>query len=184
MKLKNLVLIFGWSCIIAGLTSSYFSKETQEETKEIAQVVDHLDKDKKCIKEMLFHEARNTSKKEQHAIIDVVLNRTRSNKYPNEICKVINQPWQFSYKNNPKNILPEIQNISGKSDREAFISIDTLVEDRFNTNSNLKNKVLPEKALWYHLKKMPQHPSWKKSKNIRAVAIDKSFKHVYYRDMM
>ncbi len=48
-----------------------------------------------CLTEAVYFEGRGENNKK--AIIDVIMNRTNSKYFPNDICAVINQPYQFSY---------------------------------------------------------------------------------------
>jgi spore germination cell wall hydrolase CwlJ-like protein len=57
----------------------------------------------KCLAEALYFEARGEPVKGQFAVAEVILNRVDSPKFPNSICKVVNQgtgrrhACQFSY---------------------------------------------------------------------------------------
>ena len=165
-----------------GLALFFYSAEIyKHKPKE-----DIFKKDKICAIEALYHEARNTSKEEKIAILEVILNRYRSTKFPDSICKVINQPWQFSYKNHLKDksqiILPRFQELKSILDKQAYYEIWNIVESKFKDNKILPNVVLPEDALYYHLLSIKK-PYWARSKKIKEVKIpvDKGFRHHYYR---
>ena len=181
MKLTNLIKIFGWSCLAVGLALFLFQNKPEE---NISKNIDIYKEDKLCAKSMLWHEARGTSAKEKEAVLDVALNRLRSAKYPSTVCKVINQPKQFSYLNNKDKsqiILPRFQEISGISDQAAYLEIANIVEDRFKDNKIQPNVVLPESALYYHTKSIKK-PYWAINKKTQEVKIqvDRKFKHRYY----
>jgi len=170
------------SWLILGLALFFYSKEIYKyKPKE-----DIFKEAKVCLHEMLYFEARNTSIKEKIAILEVALNRYRSNKYPDSICEVVNQPWQFSYKNHLENksqiILPRFQEISSILDKEAYYQIWNIVQSKFKDNKILPNKVLPESALYYHTRDI-NPPYWAISKKIKEVKIpvDLKFRHRYYR---
>ncbi len=60
----------------------------------------HVELDAKqthCIAHAVYHEARNQEIMGQAAVAYVVNNRVHSKRYPNTACKVVYQPWQFSY---------------------------------------------------------------------------------------
>lgn len=61
------------------------------------QALENLD----CLSEALYFEARGENKHGQIAVGIVVLNRVKSDKYPNSVCEVIHQQFngvcQFSY---------------------------------------------------------------------------------------
>lgn len=55
-----------------------------------------------CLATCVFYEARGESVDGQLAVAEVVLNRVRSNRYPDDICSVINQSRQYSYTHDGK----------------------------------------------------------------------------------
>lgn len=186
MKLTKFIYILGWSCIIAGLALSfynnYFAEEQKEEIK--TEIKDIYYKSKQCLKELLYFESRNTSIKEREAILDVTLNRYKHKNYPSTICEVVQQDKQYSYRNNlqdkSQTILPAFQNINSILDQKAYLEIEEIVDNRFQSGSILPNKVLPENALWYHTKQIGKKPKWSRSKNIKQIVVDKTFVHRYY----
>ena len=52
-----------------------------------------------CLAKNIYHEASVESRLGQYAVAQVTLNRVRSNQYPNTICEVVMDPWQFSWAN-------------------------------------------------------------------------------------
>ena len=52
-----------------------------------------------CLAKNIYHEASVESRLGQYAVAQVTLNRVRSNQYPNTICDVVMDPWQFSWAN-------------------------------------------------------------------------------------
>lgn len=186
MKLTKIISTLGWSCIAAGLTLSfynkYFAKEQKEEIR--TEIKDTYYKSKQCLKELLYFESRNTSIKEREAILDVTLNRYKHKNYPSTICEVVQQDKQYSYRNNLQDkfqiILPEFQSINSILDQKAYLEIEEIVDNRFQSGSILPNKVLPENALWYHTKQIEKKPKWSRSKKIKQIVVDKTFKHKYY----
>lgn len=175
IKLKHI------SWFLLGLALFFYSVETYKYKPE----EDYYKEDKLCLKEALYHEARNTSKEEKIAILEVILNRYRSTKFPDSICKVIDQPWQFSFKNHmqdkSKIILPRFQEINSILDKEAYYEILNIVESKFKDNRILPNIIIPESTLYYHLSTIKK-PYWARSKKMQEVKIpvDLKFKHGYY----
>lgn len=195
MELTKLISIFGWSCLLAsaalifaerfaGSALFFVQEDKPQETMAITQQKDDsLQKEKMCLKEALYAEARNTSRLEQQSIAEVILNRTKHKDYPSTICGVIQQPWQFSFKNRlqdrTQNILPELHEINSNLDKQAYLQIESVVDDVLTSG----NKILPENAIFYHTKKIKKKPVWAKSKNIRKIKLDNGFKHTYYLAM-
>lgn len=53
--------------------------------------------DLNCLAEALYFEARGEGRKGQSAVAEVILNRVKSRRFPNDVCGVVNQRSQFSY---------------------------------------------------------------------------------------
>lgn len=181
MKLTKLISIFGWSCLLTGSALFFVPEDKPQETIAITQQKDDsLGKEKLCLKEALYAEARNTSRLEQQSIAEVILNRTKHKNYPSTICGVIQQPWQFSFKNHlqdkTQNILPELHQINSDLDKKAYLQIESVVDDVLLSG----NKILPENAIFYHTKRIKKKPIWAKSTNIKKIKLDKGFRHTYY----
>ena len=51
-----------------------------------------------CLAEAVYFEARGTGAQGEAAVAHVVLNRTRSPKFPGSVCAVVGQGCQFSYR--------------------------------------------------------------------------------------
>lgn len=49
-----------------------------------------------CLAAAIYHEARGESTEGQLAVAEVIVNRKKSRLYPNNICKVVFQPHQFT----------------------------------------------------------------------------------------
>ena len=52
-----------------------------------------------CLAKNIYHEASVESRLGQYAVAQVTLNRVKSNQYPNTVCEVVMDPWQFSWAN-------------------------------------------------------------------------------------
>lgn len=55
------------------------------------------DKNVTCLAQNIYHEARGESLKGQIAVAQVVLNRTKNDSYPSDICEVVWDKYQFSW---------------------------------------------------------------------------------------
>jgi len=168
--LKNIILSF----LIVIATFGYFTSGNhpiEYKQSEIKPILHSKD----CLKEALYFECRNCSSREQEAILDVLLNRVRSDKFPNDICKVVQQPKQLSYRNKVKNlqiILPKLQDIPKNLDREALLEIEKIVDSRINLGIIKENKVLHQGVFYWHLKG--------KASLKNQGSLDRKFKHWYY----
>jgi hypothetical protein len=61
---------------------------------------EHEPIDQFCLAKNIYHEARGEDILGQYAVAQVTLNRVESSRYPNTICEVVMQPFQFSWANN------------------------------------------------------------------------------------
>ena len=59
--------------------------------------VDAKAQDMRCMQANIFFEARGESRLGKLAVAKVTTNRKDSKQYPNSVCKVVFQPWQFSW---------------------------------------------------------------------------------------
>lgn len=55
------------------------------------------DTDLKCLAKNIYYEARGESLQGKLAVAQVTLNRQRDPRWQGSICKVVYQPWQFSW---------------------------------------------------------------------------------------
>jgi spore germination cell wall hydrolase CwlJ-like protein len=118
-----------------------------------------------CLASAVYFEARGESLEGQLAVAEVVLNRTRSGKYPTTICGVVEQPWQFSFVNATKRI-PNA-NRSSEAWRKA-VAIARIAQDQ--TAQQLSGG-----ELWYHADYVA--PSWGR----RLARTQKVGLHIFYR---
>ncbi len=58
---------------------------------------DDLDDDTSCLAGAIYFESKGEPLAGQLAVADVILNRTRSGRFPTTICSVVMQPGQFSF---------------------------------------------------------------------------------------
>lgn len=56
-----------------------------------------LDDETRCMAGAIYFESRGEPLSGQLAVADVILNRTRSGRFPKSICSVVTQPSQFSF---------------------------------------------------------------------------------------
>lgn len=54
-----------------------------------------LDAQLECVAKVIHHEAANQSRRGQRAVAHVMINRSRSGRFPASLCDVANQPGQF-----------------------------------------------------------------------------------------
>ena len=109
--------------------------------------VETEDGEQDCLASAVYFEARGEPIEGQLAVAEVVLNRTRSGRYPDTICEVVTQPWQFSFVR--RGIIPAANRRSDSWRRAVAIARIAEVRAR---------RLLPENVLWYHADYVS--PSW------------------------
>lgn len=103
-----------------------------------------------CLASAVYFEARGESLEGQIAVADVVLNRAASEKYPDTICEVVEQPWQFSFVNATGRI-PEANRSSAAWHRAVAVA---------RAAQGKAARKVEENVLWYHADYVA--PSWGK----------------------
>jgi spore germination cell wall hydrolase CwlJ-like protein len=127
-----------------------------------SEFIDLSRKDLRCMSETVYGEARGESQKGQLMVVNVIMNRVLSDKYPNNICDVVKQKKQFSVWNNGafpinhKIIYNEIEN-----------DIIDLFDDYYD---------LTDGATWYHADYV--NPKW--TRDLKRVI--KVGKHIFYKE--
>lgn len=105
------------------------------------------DAEQHCLASAVYFEARGEPLEGQLAVAEVVLNRTRSARYPDGICAVVRQPAQFSFVR--RGAIPRADRGSPAWRRAVAVArIAQLGEPR----------MLADGVLWYHADYVS--PSW------------------------
>jgi len=117
-----------------------------------------------CLASAVYFEARGEPLKGQLAVADVVLNRVRSAKYPDTVCEVVEQPWQFSFVNATGSI-PE-------ADRSSEEWLNAVAIARIAQAGTAR--AVDSDVLWYHADYVS--PSWGR----RLARQDQIGLHIFY----
>lgn len=100
-----------------------------------------------CLKVLGWNEIRNGSEYAMKAVYSVVENRKNSGKYPRTYCEVMKQDKQFSFWNQGKYNLQDIEpNPENEKDKVALKRIEKI---SFKVVTGKFNPVLPSNVLWY-----------------------------------
>ena len=78
--------------------------------------VSAVDEQLRCLAQNIYHEARGEQEAGQLAVAAVTLNRVRSPYYPNTVCEVVWQPWQFSW----TRAYPEFERVNPRAWNKAW----------------------------------------------------------------
>ena len=120
-----------------------------------------MSQDCKKLAEVGYFEARGEGEKGIMYVMGVVLNRTNHPKFPDTITKVVNQPYQFSYRNTHAFRC-------GIREKSKYNEILSLSYDMIN--QNVKN---PTKATHFHSKNMST--GWSRSMNLVGIVGNHKF---------
>jgi spore germination cell wall hydrolase CwlJ-like protein len=121
-----------------------------------------VDDELRCLAGAIYFESKGEPLSGQLAVADVIINRTRSGRFPSTICGVVTQPGQFSFVRDGR--MPPIDT-DRKSYRTALAVAQVALSDAWNDPA-------PD-ALYFHAKRV--RPGWGKT---RVAAIGH---HVFYR---
>lgn len=102
-----------------------------------------------CLAKAVYFEARGEPLEGQLAVAEVVMNRAASGRYPASLCKVVTQPWQFSFIEQGRFPTPDF---ASQSWRNA-VAVARIAQARLAD-------ALPSDVLWYHATYVA--PSWGK----------------------
>jgi hypothetical protein len=121
------------------------------------------DSEQECLAGAVYFEARSEPLEGQLAVADVVLNRTRSGRYPTTICAVVTQKAQFSFIRNGR--FPQADRDSDAW-RKA-VAISRIAKEKLASQ-------VPSDVLWYHATYVS--PSWgRRLKKVNQIGL-----HVFY----
>jgi len=123
-----------------------------------------LDSEATCLATAVYFESMGESLEGQLAVAQVVINRSKSGRYPTSLCGVVKQKAQFSFVRSGQ--FPRIDTGS-----DAWRKAQSIA--RIATASIAK--VLPTDVLWYHADYVA--PSWGR----RLARVDKIGAHIFYR---
>ena len=110
-------------------------------------------REKACIIEAVWFEARGESLNGRIAVANVIRNRVYSGMYSNSYCDVIGEYKQFSYKHQIKNKKPLVK----RENQLLYMEIEALAEE---TLKGTIIEIVPENVLWYHHIRVS--PNWSK----------------------
>ena len=126
-----------------------------------AQDTDALDRDLTCMAGAIYFEAKGEPLSGQLAVAEVILNRTKSGRFPKSICSVVTQPGQFSFVRGGR--VPVIGNNAAY--RTAVAVARVAMSDSWDSPA--------PNAMYFHARRVS--PNWRMTK-IASIG-----NHVFYR---
>ena len=121
-----------------------------------------VDDDLACLAGAIYFESKGEPLSGQLAVADVIINRTKSGRFPSTICGVVTQPGQFSFVRGGE--VPKID--LGRRDYRTALAVAQVALSRSWDNP------APD-ALYFHAKRVS--PGWGKAK-VAAIG-----HHVFFR---
>ena len=130
-----------------------------------------------CLVANIFFEARGETKEGMKAVAAVTMNRVASSKYPNDVCKVVFQPKQFSWthqqtKGNIQKVMKGDVLHLNEGDFEAYLLAARVAH--IALKGKLKSRI--KGALWYHADYV--NPKWNRKMLLQA----KVGSHLFYKE--
>jgi spore germination cell wall hydrolase CwlJ-like protein len=138
------------------------SFDTLRDAVDAQSVPSDMDRQLKCLATGIYYEAQGEPLHGQLAVAEVILNRTRSGRFPTDVCKVLTQPGQFSFVRGGR--LPAAQPA-----RQAWHTAVAVA--KVAKNELWESKA--GKALFFHARSVS--PSWNRAK------IAMLGNHIFYR---
>lgn len=136
--------------LIIGLVLSFNAGGLSNKYEFITQ------KEFKCLVDNVYYEARGESNEGMRLVAKTTINRARDSRFPNNVCSVVYEPYQFSW------TLKKPARINKMEwDRVAVQTLHGIYH--------------PSDALWFHSKKVK--PVWRQG--LKIVAIEGN--HIFYR---
>ena len=124
-------------------------------------VSDDMSDELRCLAGAVYFESKGEPLSGQLAVADVIINRTKSGRFPSSICSVVKQPGQFSFIRHGD--LPDIRN--GRAYRTAIAVAKVAMADAWDSPAG--------DALYFHANYVK--PGWGKT---RVASIGH---HVFFR---
>lgn len=118
-----------------------------------------MNKDLECLVVAIYHEARGSDYKEMNAVGTVIMNRVYNDEFPDTVCDVIAQPYQFSFFGNGKpetisDIKKEAANHPNKYDIDSLQASIDIAHSSFN----FSDPPFGKDVLFYHDESVD--PAW------------------------
>ena len=164
----------------ASATSRSGSEVSQETTKQetpapaieshpvvkVSETLTYKDIDIFCLAKNIYHEAGHEPEEGKYAVAQVTLNRVNHPSYPNTICDVVMDPWQFSWANK-RSI--RWTHPTGYHWEESLRIARKVIKEGYRHNGL-------DRVKYYHADYV--HPRWANKMAMRTVI----GRHIFYED--
>jgi len=161
--MRTLIATLFFFCLLP--VSSVSNAQIPQVPTIITRKIDIVDSNHlKCVAKAVYFEARGESNFGKFAVANVVVNRSKLDKYNDDPCRVVNDRCQFSWKCDGKSDIPKNDDDWANSNQVAKLVLAGMVQD--NTKG----------ATYFHSRKV--NPYWRK-KMEKTIAIGR---HIFYRE--
>lgn len=148
--------------VAADLANSDADFDSLSEAVAAQVVPDDMDAELKCLAIGVYFESKGEPLAGQLAVADVILNRSRSARFPRSVCSVLTQPSQFSFVRGGR--LPHVR--AGTHAWKTAVAVARVAR------RNLWDSPVPD-ALFFHASYVKPH--W------RLAKVGTVGKHIFYR---
>lgn len=170
-----------WGTPIAqpALTSDALSQYVKKRFVPTATKIQNAQRERLCLAQAIYHEARGETETGQLAVANIILNRVASKRYPATICGVVFQNaggkkfhCQFTFACDGRS---DMGGQGNRIVRESWVRANIMALAAFTQfQQGHRPDTLPGSALYYHTVNVS--PEW--SSSLRAVAAIGS--HIFY----
>jgi len=163
--MKTLIATLFFFCLLPVSSTNVSAHQITQVPFNYQRKIDTVDSNHlKCVAKAVYFEARGESSYGKFAVANVVVNRSKMNKYNDDPCRVVNDRCQFSWKCDSKSDIPSNEEDWDNSKKVAKLVLAGMVSD--NTKG----------ATYFHSKKVS--PYWKR-KVEKTIVIGK---HIFYNE--
>lgn len=144
------------------LNTQLLSSYVQSNYVSTADQILDMNKNRECLAQAIYHEARGEPEDGQWAVATVILNRVNSSRYPTSVCEVVFQNaakrnrCQFSFACDGAS---DEGGIGNRLVREAWVKANIIAKAAFERHrAGEPQENLPTSVLFYHNRSV--NPSW------------------------
>lgn len=160
------------------LSKEILQKYIAERHMPLQTKLAHASKERQCLTQAIYHEARGEPDAGQWAVGEVILNRVDSRRYPASVCGVVFQnaqrrhKCQFSFACDGRADTPTL---STRLERKAWLKAALIAQTIYRKSErHLDNYKVQQDVLFYHATSVA--PQWASAMQVSA----KIGQHIFY----
>jgi len=154
-------------------TTHDLSHDTPKLTKQEQQ---RIIQEYNCNKEVLWFESRSEGLHGLKAVMSVVYHRTKHKSYPSSFCAVIQQKFQFSYRNHlRKGQMMQVKRSYNAKEQQIVLQVQDIA---FRAATDRFESIFEDGVVMYHASYMKKYPAWsQKFKKYATIG-----QHIFYKN--